>query len=406
MYISGLSFITAERFLISTQDGHICVVDTKSDDLICTDITSHLPRTRVQYLGLAHSPNKMMFVNITSPNMVFDHLVVREPSAIHIFTLKGAEWNPLSVINNSTNLANIWDCMEMLRVKAAKAENPTTVLCPNIKLESLSLYDLQISMWMTVMINVCKMKKPIPNIDHIRQSKISRELPLIFVYSTCAYLGNLRKKEEGEEITLSDNQKLAVSLLRKYLKMYLEEEEKNNEKDEREKKACQLARETLEVTTSCTTIIEKCNLCQETIDELAWNVTSCPLGHKLPRCTITLLQITSLEYLVCRICGQMFHLCLKQVSQKPCCQFCDIPLLHNEYAFDVEESELYGRNLSQLRVNVADDAESAKEQDLEKEEELHEKSRKTKWNTSDTHAIIVNNSDDESGKIKETWKEF
>ncbi|XP_032664802.1 uncharacterized protein LOC116841224 [Odontomachus brunneus] len=403
--ITGLSPITAQRFLIGTQNAHIFIVDTQSDNLVCTDITSHLPQTRVQYLGLAHSPNRVMFLNITSPNMVYDHLVMREPSTIHIFTLKGVEWDPLSVINNSTSLQDIWDCMEMLRVKAAKAEDPTMVLCPTTN-KSESLYNLQISMWMTVMVDVCKVKKPIPNMDHIRQSKISREFPLIFIHSTCTYLENLKKK-----MTLSNDQKLVISLLRKYLKTYLadedydeknesEERDKKKERDMREEKVRQYAQETLKATASYTALVEKCSLCDETINELSWNVTSCPSGHKLPRCAITLLQITSLEYRVCRICGQMFHLCLDQVSQEPCCQFCDIPLLHNEYALDVEESKLYGKNLSQLQVNVT---ESSKEQELE---EPHEKSqRKNKWNTTDTYAVVVNNGD-ESSNITETWKKF
>lgn len=396
--VLGLSPIAAQRFLISTQNAHILVVDTQSDDLVCTDITSHLSQTRVQYLGLAHSPNRVMFVNITSPNMVFDHLVLREPSTIYIFTLKGVEWDPLSVINNSTSLQDIWDCMELLRVKAAKVEDPTTVLRLTAN-KSESLYNLQISMWMNVMFNVCKMKNPIPNMDYIKQTKISQELPLIFIHSTCEYLDNLKKKET-KKLTLSNDQKLTISLLRKYLREYLADEDNDNERNEREEKARQCAQETLRVTASYTTLVEKCSLCDETINELSWNVPSCPSGHKLPRCAITLLQITSLEYRVCRICGQMFHLCLDQMNQEPCCQFCDIPLLYNQYALDVEESKLYGKNLSQLRVNIT---ESSKEQYLE---EPHEKQRKNKWNTTDTYAIVVNNGDDESNSITETWKEF
>ncbi|XP_011140872.2 uncharacterized protein LOC105184042 [Harpegnathos saltator] len=392
--ITGISSITAEKFLISTQQAHIFILDTRSNDLMCIDITTHLPQMRVQYLGLAHSPNKVMFINITSPNMVFDHLLVREPTTIHIFALKGATWDPLAIINSSTNLKNIWDCIEVLRVKAAKAEDPSTVLCPTInKLESSPLYDLQISMWLTVMINVCKVKKSIPSMDHIRQSKISQELPLIFIHSACAYLNNLVRRK------VIDEQKRAATLLRKYLKVYLANEA--NEKDERDEKARQCAREALKKTNYCTIVTDKCDLCREKIDDLSWAVTSCPSGHKLPRCAMTLLQIMSLEYLVCRICGQMFHSCLMQENEEPCCQFCDIPLVHSEYALDLETSELYGRNLSQLRVNVA---ESSKEQDLE---EPHKRqSKNDKWDTLDTYAIIVNNGDNESDRITETWKEF
>ncbi|EFN83604.1 hypothetical protein EAI_10145 [Harpegnathos saltator] len=360
--------------------------------LLCINWTGLLKN--IQYLRTEGFNITVMFINITSPNMVFDHLLVREPTTIHIFALKGATWDPLAIINSSTNLKNIWDCIEVLRVKAAKAEDPSTVLCPTInKLESSPLYDLQISMWLTVMINVCKVKKSIPSMDHIRQSKISQELPLIFIHSACAYLNNLVRRK------VIDEQKRAATLLRKYLKVYLANEA--NEKDERDEKARQCAREALKKTNYCTIVTDKCDLCREKIDDLSWAVTSCPSGHKLPRCAMTLLQIMSLEYLVCRICGQMFHSCLMQENEEPCCQFCDIPLVHSEYALDLETSELYGRNLSQLRVNVA---ESSKEQDLE---EPHKRqSKNDKWDTLDTYAIIVNNGDNESDRITETWKEF
>lgn len=314
---------------------------------------------------------------------------MREPSVVHIFTLKGSICNPLSIINNSANLMSVWDCLEALRLEATKAEDPSIVLCPiTEKLESLSLYKLQLSMWMAVILNVCTTKKPIPNIDHIRKCKITRTVPLIFLYSSCKFLNNSIKKS-----TLSKNQTLAMSLLRKYLEVYLADGD-----EEKEDIAYRRARETLNATASCPNQMEKCNLCGEVINEL-WNVTSCPQGHKLPRCTTTLLQITLLEYYVCPICEQIFHPCLKEMYEEPQCQFCDMPILYNSYAFDVEESKLYGKNLSQQRINV----ESSKESNLE---ESQENQRKNKWDTSHTYSVIMNDDDDEAGRITEKWEEF
>lgn len=314
---------------------------------------------------------------------------MREPSVVHIFTLKGPICDPLSIINNSTNLISVWDCMEVLRLKAIKAEDPSMVLYPAIeKLESLSLYKLQLSMWMAVMINVCTTKKPIPNIDHIQKYKITRALPLISLYSACAFIDNSIKKS-----ALSKNQTLAVSLLRKYLEVYLIDED-----EVKEDFTCQRVREILNATVSYPNQIEKCNLCDEVIE--LWNVTSCPQGHKLPRCSTTLLQITLLEYYVCPICAQIFHPCLNEMYEEPQCQFCDMPILHNSYAFDVEESKLYGKNLSQQRII---DMESLRESNLE---ESHENQQRNKWDTSHNYSVIMNDDDDESCRITEKWEEF
>jgi len=172
--------------MISTQNSYIFIVDIQLNGLNCTDIKNHLPQTHVQYLGLAYSPNKVMFINITSPNTIYDHLVTKEPSTMHIFALKGAIQDPLLIINNSTNLKSVWDCLEVLRIKAAKAENPSMILCqiPK-KLEFSSLYDLQLSMWTTVMINVCTTKTQMLNMNHIKEGKIANALPLIYIHSIC-----------------------------------------------------------------------------------------------------------------------------------------------------------------------------------------------------------------------------
>lgn len=392
--ISGVIPIIAQQFLITTQDCRTFVVDTQSNNLVNINIKSHLPQIRVQYLGLAHSPNKVIFVNITSPNMVYDHLVTREPSIMHIFTLKDAICNPLSMIDNSINLGSIWDCMEILRLKAAKATDPCTVFCPILKkLESLSLYKLQVSMWMTIMMNVCTTKKAIPNMDHIREYKITQALPLIFLYSACAYLENSMKKS-----ILSEDQTLAISLLRRYLEIYqgvlTDEDAKNEEVIDRR------IRKILNATIFYSNQIEKCNLCGEVIDGM-WHVKSCPRGHKLPRCCMTLLQITLLEYRICPICGQIFHPCLEDMYEEPQCLFCDVPILRNSYDFDPEDSELYGKNLSLPRI--ADITESSRDPELE---EPSDKQRRSKWDTLHTYSVIVNDDDDESGRITEKWEEF
>lgn len=388
--ITGISPIIAEQFLVTTQNSYTFIIDTQSNDLVYINIKNHLPQTRVQYFGLAHSPNKVIFVNITSPNTVYDHLVTREPSIVHMFTLRGI-CDPLSIINNSANLGSIWDCMEVLRLKAAKAKDPCTVLCPiPKKLESLSLYKLQVSMWMTVIMNVCTTKKPMPNIDHIRESNITA-LPLIFVHSACTYLENLLEKN-----ILSETQIFTVFLLRKYLEIY---EGVPSTEDSKNEKINQRIRDILNKTTFYSNQIEKCNLCNETIDGM-WHVRECPRGHKLPRCCMTLLQIMLLEYRVCPICGQIFHPCLEDVYEEPQCQFCDVPVLRSSYDFDAKNSKLYGRNLSLPRIS--DIAELSKDPESE---EPSDKQRPSKWNTSHTYSVIVND-DDESGKITEKWEEF
>lgn len=311
---------------------------------------------------------------------------------MHVFTLRGAICDPLSIIDNSASLGSIWDCMEVLRLKAAKANDPCVVLYPiPRKLESLPLYKLRVSMWLSVIMNVCTTKKPIPSMDHVKESKITEALPLIFLHSACAYLENSIEKKS----TLSEDQMSAVFLLRRYLEMYqgVDENAKNEDINRR-------IRKVLNMTAFYPNQVEKCNLCGEIIDGM-WHVGSCPRGHRLSRCCTTLLQITLLEYRICPICDQIFHPCLEDMYEEPQCQFCDVPILRNLYDFDTAHSELYGRNLSLSRIS--DIAESSRDPELEKPSD---KQKRSKWDTSHTYSVIVNNDDDESGRITEKWEEF
>ncbi|XP_011875647.1 PREDICTED: uncharacterized protein LOC105566340 isoform X2 [Vollenhovia emeryi] len=387
--VTGVIPFVDEQFLITTQNSHIFVVNTQSNDLVNINIGSDLPQTRVQYLGLAYSPNKVIFARITSPNTVYDHLVTREPSTIHLFTLKAAICDPWSIIENGTNLGSIWDCMEVLRLKAAKADDPCTVLRPIPRnLESLSLYKLQVFMWMAVIMNVCTTKKPMPNIHHVKECKITEALPLIFLHSACTYLENATKKS-----TLSEDQMFAVFMLRRHLQIHRDEGAKNEHVNQR-------IREILNTTAFYPNQIEKCNLCGETIDEIY--VRSCPQGHMLSRCCTTLLQIMLLEYRVCPICSQIFHPCLQDMYEEPRCQFCDVPILHNAYDFDAEHSELYGRNLSLPRIEDIEASQESRDTELE---ESTDSQKPSKWDTSHASSVIVNDDDDESG-ITEKWEEF
>lgn len=328
--------------LITTQDCRTIIVDTQSDTLNSINIKNHLPQLHVQYLGLAHSPNKAMVTIVTSPTMTYDHLIVREPSVMLVFALKELS-NPLSIIKNSTSLSSVWDCLEVLKLKAVNADDPKTIFSSIPEELSLSLYDLQLSMWRAIMINVCTTKKSISRIDQISENNIKKLISLVFVRSACTYLESLIRKKE-----LSTDETLAITLLRNYIEIYVKDEKNENIVQKH-------AREILKAVATYPNETEKCHLCSESIEEL-WKSSSCPNGHKLSRCSMTLLQV-QWEYRVCPLCDRIFHPCLEAVYEELRCQYCDVPLLHNLHALNLEP---YGRNLSQLRPNAD---ESSKEVD-------------------------------------------
>lgn len=370
----------------------IYAFDTRENNLKSISIKHKLPQTRVQYLGLACSPNRTMLVCVTSPNSTYDHLITREPSVLYILSLDGEEWEPINIIKNYKHInSNFpWDCLELIRLKAAKVSDPMIIL-PKVpqNLESLKLYELRISMWLSLITEVLTKKKMIQRIENI--GEIAEAQPLIFIHCVCAYLDRLTNKTH-----LSNDQELSASLLRMCLEIYLAGED-----TEEETVTTQYAREALNKTSHFKLKVESCNLCGQIISDLSWNTTKCPSGHKLPRCALTLLQITTVQYRSCPICGQLYHLCLDDEYEEVRCLFCNIPVLYDSRVVDVQNSELYARNLSKPQVSLV---ELTQNQDSEMSENfsyIEEHQTETP-----SYSVIVNYDKDESCSITETWREF
>ncbi|XP_031833045.1 uncharacterized protein LOC116427171 isoform X1 [Nomia melanderi] len=349
--ISGLISANIDYALVTIENSLMFAIDIQKNNFSKISIKNTLQQTNVRYLGLAHSLSHAIFVNVTSPNTVYDHLVNKEPSKIHFFILKNENWNPLLILNNNREkrFELLWDCLEVIRLKATKAEDLSSIL-PKIpsNMESLSLNELRMAMWISIMIEICEKKKVIQGIGSIT-GEVSEAQPLIFVYTVCNYLEQL-----SDSSPLSQEQKLSIYLLKMYLEVYLAGEE-NEEVTPLAKRAGDVLQKISQFDTNK---VESCNLCGEVINDLSWKITKCSQGHILPRCAITLLQITGIHYRVCRVCGLMFHPCLDQVFEKTRCLFCDIPAHQENRVLGSKSSVSLGKSLSRQGIcasEISDD---------------------------------------------------
>ncbi|XP_043505887.1 uncharacterized protein LOC122526509 [Polistes fuscatus] len=386
--ISGITVIAAERVLITTQNGIMYMFDTQDNNLKNIPINYKLSRARVQYLGLACSPNHSMLITVTSPNSIFDHLVNKEPSILYILSLDGKEWDPMNIIQNYSNKnSNLpWDCLELIRLKAAKVLDPTSVL-PKVpkNLESIPLYELKISMWLSLMTEVLTKKKIVQEIEY--EEEIAEIQSLIFIRCACAYIDRLVSKTH-----LSNDQKTSINLLRMYLEIYLAGEE-----GEEETITTKHAREALNKTSHFKLKVESCNLCGEMFTEIPWKTTQCPRGHILSRCALTLLQIPLLQFRICRICGKEYHPCLDQEYEEVLCLVCNIPALYDGRFLDTQDSVLYARNLSKPPIPLLELSEN-------QDPEMFENSSYTEEQQIEGESSSIANYDkDETASTNENW---
>ena len=341
--VSGVTCPSADSALVTTENSSVFVIDTRNDQFLKTKVKTGLSQTRVRYLGIAHSLSCAMFINVTAPNTLYDHLVMKEPSKMCIFRMKSE--NPLDILQRSKRprFEQLWDLLEVIRIRAIKAVDSETALPkmpPN--LEFLSLYELRIAMWISVIMEICEKKKVISGIGSIA-GEISEVQPLIFIHTACNYLELLQSKS-----SLLEEQKLSMNLLRMYLEVYLAGEE-NEEASPLSRRARDVLKK---ISRFALSNIESCNLCGEAINDLSWKVTKCPRGHILPRCAITLLQITNTEYRMCPICGLLFHPCLDQEFEETRCLFCDVPAVRENRVLGSKSYLSTEKSLSRLRVCV------------------------------------------------------
>ncbi|XP_011310175.1 uncharacterized protein [Fopius arisanus] len=338
--ISGILLLNNSEAMVSTQNGSLHHINLDSTPLKRTLIGHDMKYVRTQYLGLARSLSGATFVNVTSPSTAYDHLCNREPSNLQFFILKSPEFDPLCRLEKSeSNLHAYWDCLEMIRIKSAKADADNQY--PKIPQEldqSLSIHQLRIIMWLTLITEVVKKKKLIRKIDNV-VGEISEAQPLIFVYTLSEHMIKLAKKK-----VLSDNQRLSIHFLRLYLEVFLAgEEDESNQNN----KAIRHAKDAMDVTSNMELIeTETCNLCGEIVTELPWNISSCPRGHQLPRCALTLLQITSLKYRSCPVCGRIFHPTLDDEYEEIKCLYCDVPVIFDARVLGIYDEVEKSKNLS------------------------------------------------------------
>ncbi|XP_063978394.1 uncharacterized protein LOC135163121 isoform X2 [Diachasmimorpha longicaudata] len=340
--ISSILLLNDSEAILSTQESSLHHVKLDSTPMNRTPIAHDMKCVKTQYLGLAVSPSGTTFVNVTSPSTTYDHLCNREPSNLQFFTLKSPEFDPWCRLERSrSNLHIYWDCLEMIRIRSAKATSADE-LFPKIPQEldhSLSTHQLRVIMWLTLITEVVKKKKFIKKIDNI-VGQISEAQPLIFVYTISTHMIKLAKKE-----VLSDNHRLSIHFLRLYLEVFLAGEEDDNSQSNN---AIRQAQAAMNATSKMDLIeVEPCNLCGEIVTELPWNTSSCPKGHQLPRCALTLLQITSLKYKNCPVCGRIYHPLLDDEYEEINCIYCDVPVVFDTRVVGIyDDVEEKGKNLS------------------------------------------------------------
>ncbi|XP_011502170.1 PREDICTED: uncharacterized protein LOC105365651 [Ceratosolen solmsi marchali] len=347
--ITGVSVVNTDLILITTQDGNFYAVQKShcEQKLICIPIKIDLLKNPVQYLGLANSPNKLLFTLVTSPSTMYDHLIHRDPSFIWFLSLFNvASLNPLDIMYQEKSLLNCWDCLELIKINALKYNDLQQILSDvEFNMESLSLHKLRIAYWIMIINENLKKKNFVEDTFKLSE-EIEQAKSYIFLHSASNYLNQLALQEN-----LNETQTLSMNLLRSHLEIWFAGEE-----DEEETQLSQYIKQTLESTKQFNLMKqENCNLCKDKIVE-PW-ASSCSMGHELPRCAITRLQITCIKFRICVVCQEIFHPCLNIEMNDVRCLFCDLPAIYKNQLTNLS-LQTSKKNLSKKQVAMIQNKDS------------------------------------------------
>ncbi|KAK0158112.1 hypothetical protein PV328_009157 [Microctonus aethiopoides] len=395
--ITGLLVIDENSTIVTTQNARMYYIKFNEEcKLIFEHIKYGMKLSKYQFLGLARAPSGATFINVTSPDGLYDHLINREPSILQMFCFKREIWSPWNVLEKNYNCEcnTHWDCLETIRIRASREADPENHL-PNIPetLESFPIHKLRNIMWLTLITKVLKQKKLAKKIDNV-VGEISEAQPLIFVHSASSHIIRLAKKK-----ILTNDMRLCIHFLRLYLEVFLAGEDDDNNEDNF---AMVKAKDALNATENLNLIeTELCKLCNKVVTELPWNTASCPNGHRLPRCALTLLQISCLKYRSCPVCARIFHPSLDDEYEDVKCLYCNVSTEYDNRVIGVnDELEKKCHNLSlqpiwEMQENKLQESGTCA---------LNEKfNKKRRFSAGDTFTLIVNK-DNET--ITETWQEL
>ncbi|KAG8229489.1 hypothetical protein J437_LFUL010063 [Ladona fulva] len=259
--VVGCAHMNENSLMLTTQQGNMIKVKISKScndkiDLNVAEFKSNIDMSEKLCFGLVSSSNKMIWLMANSIYKPHDHLVLREPTNIVLFTMNSHS-NPVAVLRNnpSKSLTTYWDCLELFRVFLTRGKE-FQVGIKTESLSSLSMYELCCNLWkLTIRTKIESQENECP--AEMKALLRSTE-DAIFLKRAHQVLQKLLSADES---TLTNEQIISFGLYYKWLKNYIDE---CHEKD---KIVLQTLLNSLEKEVSFLASIpeEKCALCGENI---------------------------------------------------------------------------------------------------------------------------------------------
>lgn len=284
--------IRQSKLIVSYNDVHINSSLVKDCFLERFDLSSN----KVIWVFIVSSKNSKVQKYSKSIKLLFLHLGEEDQTEINLL-----------LQNPSKNLANMSDCIEIMKFKANKYK-----ILPNINYNLLfiesneDIYKLKVYLILLILYKnrICISSK---NINYnFPESSIDKIRDKIFIMQSLTMLKNISAIYNNSG-TITEFQKEVYFGCKQYLELYCKKYKRNINN---------LFVDTLDMDINFKYI---CQFCDEELVGFA-----CKHNHINQFCSVTFIPITDDKYLECRACGLTAR--YELFSEKPTCTLCDLPL--------------------------------------------------------------------------------
>lgn len=289
-------------------------VDTDSSDVSLSSYAIY---------GIAASPNKNFVYLAMQPQVPYDHLELRSPTCMAIYSFSRV--NPIQVLTHNMNktLLGYHDCVEHVRhLGGQDLRNMKMIEEFDVNdVDDSSIYDLKLAL---IAVRVRKsLSKMRSNQSYLQSHKV--EIELVKLISCLSAVSLLRK------VKLTKDNTNQVNSIRRCVSRYLASEiEVEKFKQIRVKLLPTIEKDLDKFTTKHGEIpVELCLMCTKPVNE---STLCCDANHNLSRCMFTHQQLSTSNNNHCSHCyhPSSDQETLEKLTETKLCIFCDRYVIFQE----------------------------------------------------------------------------
>ncbi|XP_046678745.1 uncharacterized protein LOC124366330 isoform X2 [Homalodisca vitripennis] len=301
--INGMSQLSGDEVLLVTRSSRFTrlAISLGSDGklMLASDkVESYINISHMGCYGLNTTRNRVICFILLSVNQSYDHLRLREPTQVVVCSLSGL-LEPQTVLQEPHRpISQLWDCLELLRVQMLQKTVVSEVTYTRSSLDNMTIDQLTSTLWWLTFATAAEDDEQ----KHSSLLQLRSEVEMLV--TSCHFFKRIALLMGSSPDSFSDFQLQSLGILSRWLTKLQDLPEEFSTTLITGKTLLQQLKTLKNVVPST----EICSICSNEVSELRELFYSeCSEGHRVPRCSLSLVQCCQLPYFICAQCGALAH---------------------------------------------------------------------------------------------------